>query len=398
MKTVFTNGPVFTGDGRVLEKGSVSIEGDRILQVKEGELRDRDAETISLEGHMLLPGFIDCHVHLLMDMAFDTFGVLLDTPDPLVMLKAARFAEETLMAGITSVRDLGGKNGIDLLLRDAIKGGMIPGPRMQACGRIICMTGGTGWPVGREADGPDEVRKAVREELKKGVDALKIMATGGVLTAGVEPASSQFTEEELRAGIEEAHKAGRRTCSHAQGTAGIKNALRAGIDSIEHGFFMDEEAVKMMKDRNVAFLPTLAIYEAGERAVRSGLPRAMVEETLKMRRDHYQSVRMAHEAGVRIGLGTDAGTAFNVHGENLVELKYLVELGFSGSEALQAATLKGAGILGVEHSLGSIEGGKLADLVVVEGNPLDDIELLLDKDRLRIIMQNGKFVKRTDPV
>jgi len=395
MKTIFNDCQVFIGDGRILESAGVMVENDRIIQVKKGELRDKDAETISLEGCTLLPGFIDCHVHLLMDMAFDTFGILLNTPDPMVMLKAAKFANDTLLAGITSVRDLGGKNGIDLLLRDAIKAGMVPGPRMQACGRMICMTGGTGWQLGREADGPDEIRKAVREELKSGVDVMKIMATGGILTAGTEPGSSQFTEEEMRAGIEEAHKAGRKTSTHAQGTEGIKNAVRAGIDSIEHGFYLDDEAVDLMKNRGVAFLPTLAIYKSGVRALAAGFPQPMIDEYLKMRPDHYQSVKMAHEAGITIGLGTDAGTAFNVHGENLVELKYLVEMGLSPMEALQAGTLTGAEILGVDESLGSIEEGKLADLVVVEGSPMDDVELLLDKDRFRIIMQGGNFVKKS---
>ena len=194
MSTLFYGGRIFLENGRILENGSVLVEDDRIARVSESEIPvPQDTNLVSLSGCTLLPGFIDCHVHLCMDSSLDTFGSLAAMPEPLVALKAAQAAAETLRAGITSIRDLGGKNGIDLVLREAIKEGIIPGPRMQAAGRMICMTGGTGWLLGREADGADEVRKAVREQLKSGADVIKIMATGGVLTSGVEPGQTQYT-------------------------------------------------------------------------------------------------------------------------------------------------------------------------------------------------------------
>ena len=391
--TLFINGRIFIGDGRVIDRGGVLVEGERITRVGRGDPPGpRGARTVSLEGCTLLPGFIDCHVHLCMDAALDTFDALQAAPDPLVALKGAEHALRTLRAGITSVRDLGGKNGVDLVLRDAVRNGVIPGPRMQAAGRMVCMTGGTGWPVGRQADGPDEVRKAVREELKAGADVLKIMATGGVLTRGVDPGSTQFTLEELAAGVEEAHKAGRRVASHAQGTEGVKNAIRAGVDSIEHGFFLDEEAVEMMVRRDVSFIPTLSVYTAADRAIEAGLPRALVDEYTSAKADHLASVRLAREAGVRVAMGTDAGTAFNLHGRNLTELTHLVDLGYTAMEALRAGTGLAAGVLGREDALGTIEPGKLADLVVVEGDPLEDIGLLLEEDKIRYVFKGGRPV------
>jgi len=393
MVTAFISGRVFIGNGAVIENGSVLVENDRIVKVDDGEMPLPDgARRIPLSGNTLLPGFIDCHVHLCLDAGLDPIGASARDSDNLLTLKGADFARKTLMAGITSVRDLGGKNGVDLSLRDAIESGIIPGPRVLASGLMICMTGGHGWQMGREADGPDEVRKAVREQLKKGADLIKLMATGGILTPGVEPASAQLTEDELRAGIEEAHKAGRKTASHAQGNQGIKNAVRAGIDSIEHGFYMDEEAVELMKQKGVALIPTLSIYTAGRRAVESGIPQSLVDEFIgKSKEPHLRSVRMAREAGVTVALGTDAGTPFNFHGGNLSELLHLVEMGYSRNEALQAGTGIAARVIGRED-LGVVMEGKLADLIIVQGNPLDDIDLTNEK-RIQLVMKGGQVFK-----
>jgi len=309
-------------------------------------------------------------------------------------LKAVQFARDTLMAGVTTVRDLGGKEEIALVLRDAICSGLISGPRMLVSRQMICMTGGHGWPVGREADGPDEVRKAVRQQIKKGADLVKFMATGGVLTPGVEPGAAQLTEEELRAGIEEAHKAGRKTATHAMGTEGTLNALRAGIDSIEHGVYLDDQSVSLMVKQGVALVPTLsALYNIEAKGIEGGIPEYAVEKTKRVKPYHLSSIRMARETGVRIAMGTDAGTPFNMHGENIGELKFLVEQGFSPIEAIQAGTRIAAEVLGMESDLGSIEEGKLADLVVVEGNPLDNIGLLRDPEAIKLVVQGGKIVK-----
>jgi imidazolonepropionase-like amidohydrolase len=355
---------------------------------------EKDMKTIDLEGCTLLPGMIDCHVHLCLDGSQDPIVTSGAEPVATNVLKAAKFALQTLMAGVTTIRDLGGRDGVDLGLRDAIRSGLIPGPRMLVSGSLICMTGGHGWQIGREANGPEEVRKAAREQIKKGADIVKLMATGGVMTPGVEPGSAQLTEAELRAGIEEAHKAGRKTATHAMGTNGVLNALRAGIDSIEHGVFLNDEAVSLMAEKQVPFIPTLAaLINIEVNGIEAGIPAFAVEKTLRVKPHHRASIQLAKEAGVHIAMGTDAGTPFNYHGQNLRELKYLVEQGFTPGEAIESGTGIASKALGLDDQLGSIEEGKLADLIVVEGNPLEEIELLLQADRLRLIMQGGRIVK-----
>jgi imidazolonepropionase-like amidohydrolase len=396
MATVFVDGLVFAGDGKVFEKASVLVEGERIVKVARGDMPiPRGAQKIPLEGRTLFPGFIDAHVHLCLDASPDPVSTLVSEPVPITTLKAARFARETLRAGVTSVRDMGGKDGIDLYLRDAIHRGMIPGPRMLVSCKPICMTGGHGWPFGRQADGPDEVRKAAREQIRSGADLVKLMATGGVLTPGVDPGAAQFTEEELRAGVEEAHKAGRKTATHAMGTEGILNALRAGIDSIEHGVFLDDEAVSMLKKRNVPLVPTLsAAYHIERKAAEGGIPAYAVEKNRRVKPHHLKSVRMAREGRILVAMGTDAGTPFNMHGQNLREAQLLVEMGgYSPSDALQAATGLAAQVLGREKDLGTVDEGKVADLVVVDGKPLEDIGILLKPEAIALVMQGGKVVK-----
>jgi imidazolonepropionase-like amidohydrolase len=286
---------------------------------------------------------------------------------------------------------MGGAHLIDLAVRDAAAAGLIQAPRILASGRLVCMTGGHGWPIGREADGPEEVRRAAREQIKAGADLVKLMATGGVMTPGVEPGSAQLTEEELRAGVEEAHKAGRRAATHAQGTQGVLNALRAGIDTVEHGFFLDEECVELMVRHGVFFVPTLAALHNTEKAgLEAGVPEYMVDKARRTRSAQLESLALAKKAGVKIAAGTDASTPFNLHGKNGQELGLLVDNGFSPEEAVIAATSTAAACLGLEKDLGTVEEGKLADLIVVQGNPLDDIELLAEPENINLIIQDGK--------
>lgn len=393
MHTVFVNGPVFIGDGRVLDKASVLVKGDRIVKVSGREPSlPKKARVIDLSGHTLFPGFIDCHVHLCLDASPDPVSKLAAEPSPMTTLKAARFAQETLIRGVTTVRDMGGKDGIDLALRDAIRSGIIPGPRMLVSRQMICMTGGHGWQFGREADGPDEVRKAAREQIRGGADLVKFMATGGVMTPGVEPGAAQLTEEELRAGIEEAHKAGRKTATHAMGTQGILNALRAGIDSIEHGVYMNDETISFMKKNGIPFIPTLsALHYILVKGTEAGIPAYAVEKTQRVKPHHLNSIRMARDAGVTVAAGTDAGTPFNEHGQNAGEMIFLAEQGYSPLEALEAGTSVAAKVLGMEKDFGTVEVGKVADLVLVKGNPLDDMKVLLTS--VAVVMQGGRVVK-----
>lgn len=394
MAIAFVDGAVIVGDGRVLEHATVLVEGERIIKVAGRNINiPKNAQKIAMDGQMLLPGFIDSHVHICFDCSPDPMASALSESQTMTTLKAANSARQTLLAGVTSVRDMGGKDGIDLALRQAINSGLIPGPRMIVSGQLICMTGGHGWQVGLEVNGVDEVRKAARGQVKAGVDIVKLMATGGVLTPAVEPGSEQLTEEELRAGVEEAHKAGKKTATHAMGTRGILNALRAGIDSIEHGVYLDEEAVSLMMERDVPLIPTLsALFNIASKGIEAGIPAFAVEKTLKVKPFHLESIRMAREAGVRVAMGTDAGTPFNIHGENLGELKFLVGCGFSPMEAIEAGTRIAAQVLGLEKELGTVEEGKLADLILIEGNPLEDIEILAKRELIRLVMKDGKQV------
>ena len=398
MAIIFRNARVIDGRGDCLSRGFVVVENDRIVKVGKGSgpAKKNAHEVIDLEGRTLLPGIIDCHVHLCLDGSADPMRSLQSDSEPVMTLKTARNAQLTLLAGVTTVRDMGARNGVTLPIRDAVADGIVPGPRILSSGRCICMTGGHGWPFGREADGEDEVRKAVREQIKAGVDVIKLMATGGVMTPGVDPGAAQFTYEELKAGVEEAHKAGRRTASHAQGNQGVKNALRAGIDSIEHGVFLDDEAVQLFLARKTALIPTIsAPFHILEKGIKGGVPAYAVEKTKKVSKTHIESAKKAYREGVTIAMGTDAGTPFNGHGENLKELELLVGIGLSPMEALLSATGTASETLGLGSQIGTIEQGKLADLIVVEGDPTQDVTLLQKKENLVIVMKDGRFHKRS---
>lgn len=379
----------------MIEKGTVVIDGHSLAFVgPDARLRFSKQDTMfDISGKTVLPGFIDTHVHLCMDGTPDPVASFSKEPVPTTTLKAARHARLTLEAGITTIRDLGGKDFIDIAIRDAIDSELIPGPRVICSGKMICMTGGHGWEFGREANGAEDIRKAVREQLKAGADIIKMMATGGIMTKGMNPGSTQFTLEELKAGVQEAQKAGRLTASHAQGTEGIKNSLLAGINSIEHGFFLNDETIRLMLERKAFFVPTLSVNHHILRAgTKSGIPAFAVEKAKSVIKSHEQSVKKAYQAGVQIALGTDAGTPFNQHGKNLKELDLLVQMGFSPMEAIVAGTKTASQVLGLADKIGTLEKGKLADLIIIDGNPLEDIGLLQEKDRILAIMKGGRFL------
>ena len=259
MAILFVNGKIIIGTGEVIKKGIVAIDGNTLTLVGplKGFKSSRKDRVLDISKKTILPGLIDAHVHLCLDGSSEPVTALLKDSIPALTLKVVRHARLTLEAGVTTVRDLGGKDYVDIHIRNGIESKLIQGPRILCSGRLICITGGHGWQFGQEADGTDGVREAVREQLKEGADLIKLMATGGVMTKGVQAGATQFTLEELMAGVEEAKKAGRRTASHAQGNEGIKNALRAGINSIEHGISLDDEAIQMMLETKAYLVPTL---------------------------------------------------------------------------------------------------------------------------------------------
>ena len=377
MTTVFTHANIIDVIGEtVLKDGNVLVESGIIKEIGSGISVPEEAKVVDLGGKTLLPGLFNCHVHMCSDAGT---GVRETISDAAVTIRALKNLKTLVESGVTYVRDAGAPNYIDVDLHNAqVKGGILA-PEMQTSGRCICMTGGHGHDSGREADGPDDCRKAAREQLKAGASWIKLMATGGVMTKGVEPGSPQLTEDELRAAIEEAHKAGAKTFTHAQGMEGIKNALRAGIDSIEHGFFMDDWCFDFMKEHNVFFVPTLAApYWIREYGTGAGIPDYMVEKVERTIDAHQDTFRRAHKAGVKIALGTDAGTPFNEYDKTAFECVLMVENGMTPMEAIQCGTINAAELLDVKDTHGSITVGKKANFAVFEKNPLDDIHALLD--------------------
>jgi imidazolonepropionase-like amidohydrolase len=376
-------------DETVLEDGWVLVEDGRIAEVSASEPRANGARRIERPDATLLPGLIDCHVHLTVSGGGDWLGEAKD-PAPVKAWRAARYAAATLRGGFTTIRTLGGTERIEILLRDEIRAGLMEGPRILAAGRVICMTGGHGWWVGREADGPDEVRKAVREQIKDGADVVKLMATGGVMTPGVEPGAAQLGEEELRAGVEEATKAGKRTASHAQGSEGILTAVRAGIHSIEHGFYLTDESLAMMRERGTFYSATLAAARGIAEAPFGTVPDWAQAKARAVAEAHLESFRRAHAAGVKLVLGTDAGTPFNYHGKNARELEMMVEAGLSPTEGLLAATRNGADLLGVLDQVGTLEPGREADLLLVRGDATRDVTTILADGGILAVVRGGR--------
>ena len=388
---VFTGMKLIDGTGQAWEKAVLIIEEGKVVAAGGTVTIPEGAEVVDLTGKTLLPGLIDAHVHLCMDPVADPMTLIMGESDANTTLRAVRNAEITLKNGVTTVRDMGGKNYIDLDIRDAIAKGSISGPRMLVSGKLLCMTGGHGWAMGLEVDSEAEARKGARQQLKRGVDLVKIMATGGVMTPGVEPGSPQLTEEEMRAAIFEANKAGRKTATHAQGTTGIQNAIRAGISSIEHGFYLDEETVEMMIERDVYLVATLAApYWIVVHGRDAGIPEHAVAKSEMAMEDHSKSFELAYKSGVKIAMGTDSGTPFNEHGKNAFELKMMVDRGMSPMEAILAATKAGSELLGVDREVGTLEPGKQADLLVVDGDPLADITNL---SNVYQVYKGGKLVK-----
>jgi imidazolonepropionase-like amidohydrolase len=387
---VLSGARIVDGTGAEPVRGrSVVVEKGVITAVVDDGRAPR-GNGLDLAGHTLLPGLINCHVHLCFGAEADPVRPMREEPLALTAIKALLRARETARAGVTTVRDLGGRDYVEIAVRRAIQEELIDGPRIVAAGRPVCMTGGHGHWLGREADGPDDARKAVREQLKAGADVIKIIATGGVMTPGVEPGSPQLTLDEMRAAIEEARKAGRRTAAHAMAATGISDAIDAGITSIEHGVFLTEEIVAHMRRDGTFLVPTLnapaAIATGG---LAAGIPEYMVRKSEQVVPAHVASFQLAHRAGVRIAAGADSGTPLNFHGSLLPELTLMVKYGMTPLEVIRSATVTAADCLGLGEVTGRVAPGYAADLIAVAGDPAERVEALAD---LRLVMVNGRVL------
>ncbi len=381
---------IIDGTGAEPVRGrAVVVEGATITAVVD-EARAPRGRAVDLAGHTLLPGLINCHVHLCLGAEADPVRPMREEPLAMTAIKALVRARLTAEAGVTTVRDLGGRDYVEMAVRRAIGEGLMAGPRIVAAGRPVCMTGGHGHFLAREADGPDDARKAVREQLKAGADVIKLIATGGVMTPGVEPGSPQLTRDEMRAAIEEARKGGRRTAAHAMAATGILDALAAGITSIEHGVFLTDEIVAHMRRDGTYLVPTLnapvAIASGG---LAAGIPDFMVRKSEEVLASHVASFQLAHRAGVRIAAGADSGTPLNPHGSLLPELELMVKYGMTPLQAIHSATGVAAECLGLATITGRIAPGYAADLLAVAGDPAERIQALGNP---RLVLAGGRFI------
>ena len=338
------------------------------------------------ETACVVPGLINSHAHLEMNGEPDTQTFFIIRTPTERTLDAARNARQALEAGVTTVRDLGGGEPNAIVLRDAIARGDHPGPSIIPAGRVICMTGGHGAFVGRETDGPWDARKAVREQLKAGASCIKLIATGGVLTKGAVPGQDQLTEEEMRAAIIEAHTHGLRVAAHAIGTNGIKNALRAGIDSIEHGHLLDDEAIELFKASGTHLVPTLAAVWCIHENISSGAqPDYVVRKANELFQAAGENIRRAWRGGVKIAGGSDAGTPYNRHENYAYEVELMsTVLGMTPQQALTAATKTAGELLGTDA--GVLAEGRPADVLLLDRDAGADVRALREP---RVVIKNG---------
>src|SRR5215467_589341 len=388
--------------GRVLTDQAILIEGNLIKEVGPAEqVRQHapaNAKTIDLSNKAVLPGLIDCHTHLTFDptsLGYEALGISI----PREALIGARNARLTLEAGFTTVRNVGANGYSDIALRDAINAGDVPGPRIVASGPAIGSTGGhvdvsllapefhyKGEGV---ADGVPAVIAKTREIIKYGADCIKIAATGGVLSKGDSPGAEQFSDEEIRAIITEAHRLGRKVAAHAHGAAGIKQAVQAGVDSIEHGSFIDDEAITLMKERGTYLVPTLYLADwFMDNYKKIGVPEFMVAKARVVMPAARQNIARAFKAEVKVAFGTDA--AVYPHGLNAREFAVMVKLGMPPMQAIKSATINAAELIGWSDRVGAIEPGHYADVIAVSGDPSTDVTVL---EKVDFVMKGGKVVK-----
>ncbi|MBW2427525.1 MAG: amidohydrolase family protein [Deltaproteobacteria bacterium] len=350
---------------------AICIENEKIIEIHDAKsYKPPTGVTIrDWSNYTVIPGLVDCHDHLGLDLGDEHAQAL--EHDFRNVLRGVRNARHVLSAGITTLRSVGEKKHIEAHLRDAILAGWIPGPRMVICGQFIMRTGGHCWYLGVEADGPDALRRAVREQVKNGADFIKLMVTGGSSTAGSIPTKSDYTDIEIQTAIEEAHRLDRKVAAHIGGGPGARAAIEAGIDSIEHGVYLSEDDLALMAEKNTVLCVTYGPYAAASKL--ENVPEFMKDNCAQAAEKYLDTLAKAHQLNVRVVFGGDT-----YHADPKTEFKALIKAGFSPIEALRAGTLNGAALLGFEDCLGTIEPGKTADMVALGGNPLDLPDALED--------------------
>ena len=360
---------------------------DAVVIVEDGRVREAgarsniptpaDASVIDWSGLTAMPGLIDSHEHLGIDLG-DEEGQLAQAPE-YTMARCIRTARTVLRSGITTIRDCGERGMVGPLIKRAIDDGVVPGPRVLTAARNICRTGGHGWKMGLEADGEDGLRAAVREVCRDGADFIKIMASGGISTAGSTVMAPEFTDAEFTAIIDEAHRRGRKVAAHGHGGPGVAAAVRAGVDSIEHGLFLTDDDVALMVEQGTYLVVTVGSFVV----IREdpAVPQFQKDKVGNALADHLALLGRTRQAGLKLAVGTDEN-----HGKLWFEMQTLCDVGYEPMEAIRTATARGADLLGISDQVGTIEPGKVADVIGVEGDP--SIEIAAMKD-VRAVMKAG---------
>ncbi|TXE03715.1 metal-dependent hydrolase family protein [Algoriphagus aquimarinus] len=390
---------------KILSEQTIVIEGQKIVSVTAGYQNPGSGDSaIDLKGSTVMPGLMDMHVHIEGETGPTRYVDGFRENEADVAFKSIHFAQKTIMAGFTTVRDLGG-SGVNIALRDAINSGKVVGPRIYTAGKSIAPTGGHADPTnGVKRDlmrdpgpdegvinGPYEARKAVRQQVKFGADLIKVTATGGVLSVARDGSAPQFAQDELDAVVQTAKDFGIMVAAHAHGDEGMQRAIKAGVTSIEHGTMMSDETMDMMKENGTWLVPTVTagMSAAAFAEIPGYYPAVVAEKAKRIGPQIQETFGKAYKKGVKIAFGTDAGVF--PHGENYREFIYMTEVGMPNLEAIQTATLTNAQFLGIEDKLGSIEAGKLADIIAVTGDPEKDIKVMKD---VVFVMKEGKVVKQ----
>lgn len=376
------------GRGVVMDRGNVRIDGSVIVEIG-SDRRPPGIPVIDASGRTVCPGLMNAHVHLSFDGTVDPEPTFRNEGDVETTLRALPQLSEMLSRGVTTVRDLGGKEAVTLGLARAVESGLVLGPRVLAAGRVITMTGGHGHWMGIEVDGSDEARKATRKMLKAGATVIKVMATAGMMTAGQQAGAPQLTIDEMRTCVEEAHKAGVPVAAHVESRDGAANAIEAGVDSIEHGHGLDEALLERMVRDGIALVPTISCDRAiTSKGPDAGVPRFIVDDCARLAPTLEWALQRAIELGVTIAAGNDGGAPLTHPGDIVDELEIYVEMGLSPEEALASATSTTADLFGLKK-VGLIETGYRADLLVLDGDPLETVDALR---RPEIVIAAGRNV------